>query len=61
MIEASTRNAAYVCGQSDSSGTLEPGKLAAIIIFDGDPLANLEATDSVIAIIKGGVLAHSEN
>jgi imidazolonepropionase-like amidohydrolase len=61
VIEASTRSAAYVCGQSDSLGTLEPGKLADIIIVDGDPLAGLEAMNRVVAVIKGGELAYSEN
>ena len=61
VIEASTRNAAYVCGQSETLGTLEPGKLADIIIVDGDPLADLEAMDRVVAVVKGGELAHSEN
>jgi imidazolonepropionase-like amidohydrolase len=60
VIEASTRNAAYVCGQADSLGTLEPEKLADVIIVDSDPLADLEAMDRVVAVVKGGELAHSE-
>lgn len=60
VIEASTRNSAYVCGRSDSLGTLEPGKLADIIIVGGDPLAGIEAMDRVKVVIKGGELAHSE-
>jgi imidazolonepropionase-like amidohydrolase len=61
VIEASTRNAAFVCGQGDTLGTLEPGKLADVIIVDGDPLADLDAMDRVRAVIKGGEVAHSEN
>jgi imidazolonepropionase-like amidohydrolase len=58
VIEASTRHAALVCGQGDRLGSLEPGKLADIIIVDGDPLTDLAAMDRVIAVIKGGELVH---
>jgi len=58
VIEASTRHAAAVCGQGADLGTLEPGKLADIIIVAGDPLTHLAAMDSVIAVIKGGTLAY---
>ncbi len=61
VIEASTRNSAFVCGQGDRLGTLEPGKLADIIIVEGNPLVNLEALDKVLAVVKGGELASSEN
>jgi imidazolonepropionase-like amidohydrolase len=59
VIEAGTRHAAFVCGQGDRLGTLEPGKLADIIIVDGDPLIDLQAMNRVLAVIKGGELAHS--
>ena len=57
VLEASTRHAAAACGQASSLGTLEAGKLADIIIVNGDPLADLAAMDSVIAVIKGGEVA----
>lgn len=57
VLEASTRNAAAACGQASSLGTLEAGKLADIIIVNGDPLADLAAMDSVIAVVKGGEVA----
>jgi imidazolonepropionase-like amidohydrolase len=57
VIEASTRNAAFVCGQGERLGTLEPGKLADIIIVDGNPLTDLGAMNKVLAVIKGGELA----
>jgi imidazolonepropionase-like amidohydrolase len=58
VIEASTRHAAVVCGQGADLGTLEPGKLADIIVVAGDPLTDLNAMDSVIAVVKGGTLAY---
>jgi imidazolonepropionase-like amidohydrolase len=60
VIEASTRHAATVCGHGGSLGTLEPGKLADIIVVAGDPLTDLAAMDRVIAVIKGGELAYQE-
>jgi imidazolonepropionase-like amidohydrolase len=56
VIEASTRTAAFVCGQGERLGTLEPGKLADIIVVDGNPLTDLGAMDAVLSVIKGGEL-----
>jgi imidazolonepropionase-like amidohydrolase len=58
VIEASTRNAARVCGHGDELGTLEPGKLADVIIVDGDPLVNIEAMSQIMVVIKGGQIAY---
>ena len=57
VLEAGTRHAAAACGQASSLGTLEAGKLADIIIVNGDPLADLAAMDRVIAVVKGGEVA----
>lgn len=59
VIEAATEHAAYVCGQSDELGTLEKGKLADLIVVDGDPLENLNALKSVSYIVKDGELVLS--
>lgn len=59
VIVAGTRNAAFVCGQGETLGTLEPGKLADVIVVDGDPLVDLEAINRVVVVVKGGVVAHS--
>jgi imidazolonepropionase-like amidohydrolase len=58
VIEAGTRHAAAVCGQGEDLGTLEAGKLADIIIVDGNPLKDLGAMDRVVTVIKGGVVAY---
>ncbi len=60
VIEAATRHAAYACGQETDLGTLEPGKLADLVIFDGDPLADLNALRRVKTVIVGGEVAHGE-
>ena len=59
VIEAGTRHAAYVCGQEKDLGTLEQGKLADVIIVDGDPLIDIGAMSKVVVVIKGGEIAYT--
>jgi len=35
-------------------GTLEPGKLADLIIVDGDPLKDISVIHNIEVVIKGG-------
>ena len=39
-IAAATAVAADACGLGDEIGTVEPGKLADLLVVDGDPLAD---------------------
>ena len=57
VIEAGTRHAATVCGHGSELGTLEPGKLADLIIVDGDPLADIKVMGKVTTVVKGGQVA----
>jgi imidazolonepropionase-like amidohydrolase len=41
-LVAATSGSAYALGLSEHVGTVEPGKLADLIIVDGDPLAEPE-------------------
>ncbi len=54
IITALTRNAAVFLYLEDELGTLEPGKVADIVIIDGDPLSDIEALANVRVVIKGG-------
>lgn len=58
VIVAGTRNAAECCLLGDRVGTLEPGKLADILLIDGDPLANIAVLQDPerIAVFKEGHL-----
>jgi len=38
----------------DELGTLEPGKLADLIIVDGDPLMDISVIHNIEVVIKGG-------
>jgi imidazolonepropionase-like amidohydrolase len=40
-IVAATKNSAEVCRVSDKVGVLEPGKLADILVVDGNPLEDI--------------------
>jgi imidazolonepropionase-like amidohydrolase len=57
VIEAATRHAARACGQAGQLGTLEPGKLADLIVVDGDPLQDLEVLSRLRAVVVSGEIA----
>ncbi len=57
VLMAATRNGARVCGQRRNLGTLEPGKLADLIVVDGNPLADpVTALERVQRVMRGGVM-----
>ena len=56
-IVAATRTAAETLGLGGQLGTLEPGKLADIIVVEGDPLkdiAVLQKKEMMVAVMKDG-------
>lgn len=54
VLTALTRNAAAYLDMSDQIGTLEPGKIADIVIIDGDPIADITNLSKVSVVIQGG-------
>ncbi|HZF31887.1 MAG TPA: amidohydrolase family protein [Gammaproteobacteria bacterium] len=54
VVKILTQGAAKSTLREAEIGTLEPGKLADIVIVDGDPLATTEALQHVVTTIKGG-------
>ena len=54
VLGAATRVAAQVLRRGDELGTLEAGKLADVLVVDGDPLANIEDTRKVERVVRGG-------
>ncbi|MFN2109544.1 MAG: amidohydrolase family protein, partial [Anaerolineae bacterium] len=60
IIVAATHNAAHVCGLENELGTLEVGKLADVLVVDGDPLQDLQALKDVHLVIHGGVIIRDE-
>jgi len=55
VISAATRLPARLYGLGDELGTVEPGRLADIIVVDGNPLRDMSALRNVVHVIKGGV------
>jgi imidazolonepropionase-like amidohydrolase len=53
-IVAATRNAAELCQVADRLGTVEPGKLADLIVVAGDPLEDIHHLRRLLLVIKGG-------
>jgi imidazolonepropionase-like amidohydrolase len=54
IIVAATKNAAVVCDMGFELGTLEPGKIADILVVDGNPLQDLASLKKALLVIKGG-------
>jgi imidazolonepropionase-like amidohydrolase len=58
-LQSATRVAADAAGLSDRIGTLEAGKIADLIVVDGEPLSNIAvmAEERAIAyVVKGGTV-----
>ncbi|GAA0978821.1 metal-dependent hydrolase family protein [Nocardiopsis tropica] len=56
-IVAGTRNAAELLGTADRVGTVEAGKLADLVVCDGDPLADVALLGDpgrVVMVVQGG-------
>lgn len=60
VISAATKTNAEILGQINKLGTIEVGKLADIIIVDGNPLHNIEVLDNVDVVIKDGGVWYAE-
>ena len=43
-------------GLLDDTGTLEAGKMADVVVVDGDPLADIRAMHRVRAVVKAGTV-----
>jgi imidazolonepropionase-like amidohydrolase len=56
IIVAATRNAARVCNLDHELGTLEPGKIADVLVVNGDPLQDIRALTQVRLVIHNGMV-----
>ena len=54
VVKIITKNAGIATMHGAELGTLEPGKLADIVIIDGDPMRDSSALLNVVTTIKGG-------
>ena len=60
VLRIATQQAAEAVGAEDELGTLEPGKLADIVLLDENPLDDICNTQSIWRTIKGGWLFDPE-
>lgn len=59
VLSCATKTGAEIMGRETEFGTLEAGKLADVLVVDGDVLADislLEERNNLIAVIQGGIV-----
>jgi imidazolonepropionase-like amidohydrolase len=60
-LRAGTRNSAELLGRLDDLGTIEPGKLADMVLVEGDVTSNIDALcqqANIRAVVQGGRIVH---
>jgi imidazolonepropionase-like amidohydrolase/Tol biopolymer transport system component len=55
-LRAGTLHGARYLGMEADIGSIEPGKLADLVVLSQDPLLQIENTEAVVRVMKGGVL-----
>lgn len=61
VISAATKTNAEILGKFDLLGTVEPGKLADLIVVDGNPLADIDTLSRVEIVVRDGVIWYAES
>jgi imidazolonepropionase-like amidohydrolase len=54
-LQTATINAARMVGRDKDLGTVEPGKLADLVVLEADPLADIRNVSRIYRTFKGGV------
>jgi len=60
VLRAATRDGAEMIGAGQDLGTLQPGKLADLVVLDKNPLENIKNTNTVRWVMKNGELFEGE-
>jgi len=55
VVQIMTANGAKVLGVSDKVGTITPGKLADLVVINGDPATTPSDIKNVTLVFKGGI------
>jgi len=54
VLKCATINGSKIVGRPDDLGTIEPGKLADLVIFDQSPLDDIHNTNTIHWVVKNG-------
>lgn len=54
VLTIATHNGAVLLGRADSLGSVEPGKLADLLLLNADPTADIENVKKIVFVMKGG-------
>jgi imidazolonepropionase-like amidohydrolase len=60
VLRMATLGNMEIVGHADCLGSLEPGKLADMVLLEHNPLDDLDALGTVTAVIKNGRLCHGK-
>jgi imidazolonepropionase-like amidohydrolase len=58
VLRLATLTSAQVIGANGERGVIAPGKLADLILVDGDPSAQIADIDKLVMVMKGGRIYH---
>lgn len=58
MLHIATLTAAQVMKCNNKSGSIAPGKLADMILINGDPTTNISDIRKIDTVIKGGAVMY---
>ena len=59
-LTAATRHGAEIIGVAQDIGTIEPGKLADLVVLNSDPMQNIRNTTDLALVVKGGEVFEAE-
>ena len=54
ILRMATKHPSDYIGTSDKLGTVEQGKIADLIILEGDPLERISALNNLVGVLRGG-------